>query len=295
VDADAAQWLALSTWYDPVWTVDELLRLKGSRTISVVVPALDNEATVGDVVAAVMPLIGTLLAECVVVDAGSADDTAAAARAAGATVVRCRDILPELQVRPGKGEALWRALAATSGDLLVFLDGDLIDPDPGDVPTLLGPLLTSELHLVKGFTTADSGRVTELLARPLLAALLPALSGVIQPLGGEYAVTRDLAESVPFAAGHGVEIGLLLDAYHRYGLDALAQVNLGLRKHPNHTLPQLGVMARQVLGAVLTRCGVSEAEDTLLTQFVQMDGAWLADEQELVLADRPPIRAVLAS
>jgi glucosyl-3-phosphoglycerate synthase len=280
----------------------ELLSAKGSRRVSVVLPALNEAPTVGDVVATVRPLVGSLVDECVVVDSGSTDDTIAVARAAGARVVRRQDILPELPVRPGKGEVLWRSLATTTGDVLVFLDSDLVDPDPGFVPSLLGPMLTEpDIHLVKGFyrrpirienTDVDTGggRVTELLARPALAALRPELSGVIQPLGGEYAVTRAFAETVPFAAGYGVEIGLLLDAYHRYGLDALAQVNLGVRKHRNRSLQQLGVMARQILGTALARCGVAEPDQIAqYTQFVQVDGTWLAHEHEVSMADRPPL------
>jgi glucosyl-3-phosphoglycerate synthase len=203
---------------------------------------------------------------------------------------------------PGKGEVLWRSLAATAGDVLLFLDTDLIDPDPGFVPALLGPILTEPgVHLVKGFyrrplrlETAEAGtgggRVTELLARPVLAALCPELSGVIQPLGGEYAITRELGESVPFAAGYGVEIGLLLDAHARYGLAGLAQVNLGVRKHRNRSLQQLGVMARQILGTALARTGQPADGTSAFTQFVQVDGEWLPDATEVLVADRPAIR-----
>ncbi len=162
------------------------------------------------------------------------------------------------------------------------------------------------VHLVKGFyrrplrlETAEvgtgGGRVTELLARPLLAALRPELAGVVQPLGGEYAVSRRFAESVPFAAGYGVEIGLLLDAHTRFGLGGLAQVNLGVRKHRNRSLLQLGVMARQILGTALARCELAESPaSALFTQFVQVGGEWLPDVTEIVLTDRPPIRDVLA-
>ncbi|MFC7613037.1 glucosyl-3-phosphoglycerate synthase [Actinokineospora soli] len=220
-------------------------------------------------------------------------------------MVRRDDVLPDLPARPGKGEVLWRALAATTGDLLVYLDSDLVDPDPAFVPSLLGPLLTaSGVHLVKGFYRrplrveteehgTGGGRVTELLARPALSALRPELSEVIQPLGGEYAGTRAFLESVPFAAGYGVEIGLLLDAHSRYGLDGIAQVNLGVRKHRNRSLQQLGVMARQILGTVFARCAVP-VESSTLTQFVQVGGEWLPDPVTVEVADRPPMRDVSA-
>ena len=293
------------TWQSPEWTVSQLVLAKGTRTVSVVLPALDEEATVGDVVASVRPLLGTLVDELVVLDSGSTDRTAALAEAAGARVVRRDDVLPDLPARPGKGEVLWRALAATTGDLLVYLDSDLVDPDPAFVPSLLGPLLTaSGVHLVKGFyrrplrvETAEhgtgGGRVTELLARPVLSALRPELSEVIQPLGGEYAGTRAFLESVPFASGYGVEIGLLLDAHTRYGLDGIAQVNLGVRKHRNRSLQQLGVMSRQILGTVFARCGVP-VESHTLTQFVQIGGEWLPDPVTVAVADRPPMRDVSA-
>jgi glucosyl-3-phosphoglycerate synthase len=200
---------------------------------------------------------------------------------------------------------LWRSLAATTGDILVFIDSDLVDPDPSYVTALLGPMLTCDgVHLTKAFyrrplrlgDTEDAsggGRVTELLARPVLAALRPELSGVVQPLGGEYAGTREFLESVPFAAGYGVEIGLLIDAHARYGLDGLAQVNLGVRKHRNRPLHQLGRMALQILGTALERCGVTGSAEVPFTQFVQVMGEWLPDDTEVLVADRPPMSAVL--
>ena len=289
------RWFAARTWQDPQWTVDELVRAKAGRTVSVVLPALNEEATVGHVVGTVRPLLGSLVDELVVVDSGSTDRTAAVAREAGARVVRREDVVPELDPLPGKGEVLWRSLAATSGDLLVFLDADLVEPDPAFVPSLLGPLLTTGgVHLVKGFyrrplrleTEHGGGRVTELLARPLLSALRPELSGLVQPLGGEYAASREFLESVPFAAGYGVEIGLLLDAHDIHGLDAIAQVNLGVRKHRNRNLLQLGVMASQILGTMLRRCGIP-ADNTEFTQFVQVAGEWLPDTTDVLVADRP--------
>jgi glucosyl-3-phosphoglycerate synthase len=303
---ETRDWLRRRSWQDPSWTVAELVQAKGGRTISVVLPALNEEATVGDVVASVLPHAGTLVNDVVVVDSGSADATIEVAQAAGARVVRHKDVLDEPPA-PGKGEVLWRSLAATSGDVLVFLDTDLVEPSPGFVPALLGPVLIEpDVHLVKGFYRrplrlesaeygTGGGRVTELLARPVLGALRPQLAGIIQPLGGEYTVTREFAESVPFAAGYGVEIGLLLDAHSRYGLDGIAQVNLGVRKHRNRNLQQLGVMARQILGAALDRCDPADlgpADEAMFTQFVQVGGEWLPDEHVVRLAGRPPMRSV---
>jgi glucosyl-3-phosphoglycerate synthase len=278
----------------------DLLAAKGSRTVSVVLPALNEAATVGAVVASIRPHVGTLVDELVVVDSGSADRTVEVAAAAGARVVRRTDVLSELEPLPGKGEVLWRSLAATTGDLLAFVDSDLVDPSPGFVPALLGPLLLEpDVALVKGFyrrplagDPEGGGRVTELLARPLLSALRPELSGVIQPLSGEYAGTRALLEAVPFAPGYGVEIGLLLDAHAIVGLAGIAQVNLGVRRHRNQPLAALGLMARQVLGTALARCGVDSAPSEL-TQFVQVAGEWLPDTAGMPVTDRPPMRELL--
>ncbi|MEU7528868.1 glucosyl-3-phosphoglycerate synthase [Saccharothrix sp. NPDC042600] len=288
-----------NTWQRPPWSVEDLVRRKGARTVSVVLPALDEEATVGAVVAAVRPLVGGLVDDLVVVDSGSVDRTVEVAASAGARVVRRTDVLPDVPPWPGKGEVLWRSLAATSGDLVVFLDADLVDPDPGYVPALLGPLLTRDVHLVKGFYRrplgqggTGGGRVTELAARPLLNALRPELAGVVQPLGGEYAGTREFLESVPFAAGYGVEVGLLLDAFDRYGADGIAQVNLGVRRHRNRPLDELGPMSSQVVGTVLRRLGVPVASTTL-TRFVPVADEWLSKPVDVLMADRPPMRSVL--
>ncbi len=293
-------WFERRTWQNPGWTLDDIVAAKGDRTVSVVLPALDEEDTVAAVVGTVRPLLGTIVDELIVMDSGSTDATAELAAKAGARVVHREDVLPELPPVPGKGEVLWRSLAATTGDVVVFLDSDLVDPDPAFVPTLLGPLLCEDgVHLVKGFyrrplrlESSGGGRVTELLARPVLSALRPSLSGLIQPLGGEYAATREFLESVPFAAGYGVEIGLILDAEARYGLEGLAQVNLGVRKHRNRSLLQLGVMARQILGTALARCGIKSDDPAQLTQFAQVGDEWLPEVAEVSVSDRPPMREV---
>jgi glucosyl-3-phosphoglycerate synthase len=223
-------------------------------------------------------------------------------------VVHRGEVLPEIPPQPGKGEVLWRSLAATTGDIIVFIDSDLIDPDPMFVPRLVGPLLTRDgIHLVRGFyrrplklgaaeEATGGGRVTELVARPLLAALRPELGCVLQPLGGEYAGTRELLTSVPFAPGYGVEIGILIDTYDRYGLDAIAQVNLGVRTHRNRPLSELGPMSRQIIATLLTRCGIPDS-GVGLTQFFpgesNHDGPVMVPRTSVVtLADRPPMNTL---
>lgn len=293
----------LRTWHDPDWTVPELVDAKAGRTLSVVLPALDEQDTVAGVIASIRPLVGSLVDELVVLDSGSRDDTARRAREAGARVVAREEAIPQIPPAAGKGEALWRAVAATVGDVIVFVDSDLVEPDPGYVPNLVGPILTSEgIHHVKGFyrrplrideseDPRGGGRVTELVARPLLAALRPELTGIIQPLGGEYAGTRELLESVPFAPGYGVELGLLLDTYHRFGADALAQVNLSVRKHRNRDLMELGVMSRQIIGTVLRRCGIADS-GAPLTQYFSRGRSFDPHATAVELDDRPPLADV---
>ncbi|HTX93681.1 MAG TPA: glucosyl-3-phosphoglycerate synthase [Mycobacterium sp.] len=305
-------WLSNRSWSRPSWSVAELEAAKAGRTISVVLPALDEEETIGSVIGSISPLVDGLVDELIVLDSGSTDDTEIRAVAAGARVVSREQALPEVPIRPGKGEALWRSLAATSGDIVVFVDSDLIDPYPMFVPWLVGPLLTGDgIHLVKSFyrrplnvgdaggtaSATGGGRVTELVARPLLAALRPELGCMLQPLGGEYAATRELLTSVPFAPGYGVEIGLLVDTFDRLGLDAIAQVNLGVRAHRNRPLGELGAMSRQVIATLLSRCGIPDS-GVGLTQFVVLepegpDGqSYTQHTWPVSLADRPPMKVL---
>ncbi|NLU62177.1 glucosyl-3-phosphoglycerate synthase [Rhodococcus sp. HNM0563] len=303
MSAPTRTWSEANSWDRPTWTVAELERAKAGRTVTVVLPALDEEETVGRVVDSIHPLLGGLVDELVVLDSGSTDDTVARARAAGARTISREEAVPGVPPVPGKGEVLWRSIAATSGDLIAFVDSDLINPDPAFVPKLLGPLLLGDgIHLVKGFyrrplrvsgaeDASGGGRVTELVARPLLAALRPELTCVLQPLGGEYAGTRELLQSVPFAPGYGVEIGLLLDTYDQRGLDAIAQVNLGVRKHRNRPLSELGAMSRQIVGTMLGRCGIADS-GAPLTQFLVDGDSFSPVETHVSLEDRPPMLTI---
>jgi glucosyl-3-phosphoglycerate synthase len=296
-------WLAERSWSRPSWTLAELEAAKAGRTVSVVLPALNEEQTVAGVIDTISPLLGGLVDELVVLDSGSTDETEIRAVAAGARVISREQALPEVPVQPGKGEALWRSLAATTGDIIVFVDSDLLDPDPMFVPRLLGPMLiTPGVHLVKGFyrrplkisgaeDANGGGRVTELVARPLLAALRPELTCLLQPLGGEYAGTRELLTSVGFAPGYGVEIGLLIDTYDKLGLDAIAQVNLGVRTHRNRPLTELASMSRQVIATLLSRCGVDDS-GVGLTQFFADGEDFTPRTSEVSLVDRPAMNTL---
>jgi glucosyl-3-phosphoglycerate synthase len=302
---DASRWFARRTLRAAdAPSVRSLVALAGGRTSSVVIPALDEEPTVGAVVASVRPLIEAgLVDEVLVVDGGSRDATVASARSAGARVVPVADLLTGHGVRPGKGESMWKALDATDGDLVVYLDADVLDPSPSWVAGLLWPLLAEpDVSFVKAcydrplagggvVAPTGGGRVTELAARPLLDLLHPALSGFVQPLAGECAATRSLLESLPFSGGYAVEIGLLLDAYDAVGLDGMAQVDLGSRRHRNRDTADLGRMSAAVIAEALARSGV-ELRGGTLTQFVRDGEAYAPSDWSIGGEARPPMRDV---
>ena len=270
-------------------------RRAGAR-ISVVIPARNEERTIAGVVGALRSALVEripLIDEVVVIDSDSADRTAAAAAKAGATVHGARDIAPELGGYPGKGEALWKSLLVTEGDLLVFIDADLTEWGPHFVTGLLGPLLEDPgVQLVKGFyariavgtdgsTSTEGGRVTELVARPLLSLWWPELSGVIQPLAGEWAARRELMQSLSIPVGYGVELSTLLDTAAMHGLDAIAQVDLGSRGHKHQTDHDLALMAAELLIVAERRRPQARGpipDSPLLEQFVR-DGGQFAGEE----------------
>nr|WP_206323704.1 glucosyl-3-phosphoglycerate synthase [Streptomyces sp. HNM0574] len=259
------QWLSRRSWSAADRPLTELLAAKRARgaglpgtSVSVVLPALNEERTVGEIVGVIRRELMTeevpLVDELVVLDSGSTDRTGEVAAAAGAKVVHRDEVLPRLPALPGKGEVLWRSLLVTSGDIVCFVDADLVGFSPDFVSGIVGPLLTEpSLQLVKamydrplGDDPAGGGRVTELVARPLLNLHWPLLSGFVQPLGGEYAARRSLLERLPFPVGYGVELGLLTDALELAGLDALAQVDVGVRRHRNQDGAALGRMAAAI-------------------------------------------------
>ncbi len=235
--------------------------------VTVVVPTKECAATIDGVLdGAVRPLVEAgLVDEILVVDANSADGTAQLAAQHGARVVQQDEVLPAFGPALGKGDAMWRAVHAAAGELICFLDGDTADSDPRHPLGLLGPLLSDpSIQLVKGAfdrplraagteLAHEGGRVTELMARPLLNLREPLLAGFAQPLAGEFAARRALLESIPFPVGYGVEIAVLIEALRAGGLEALAECHLGTRRQPHQPLRALGEMAYAVLAAAERR------------------------------------------
>ena len=242
--------------------VEVLRAAKASRSVSICLPARNEATTVGDIVTELRhELLQTgVVDEIVVVDDHSTDRTAAVARAAGARVVASRDVLASHGQGHGKGEVLWKSLYATRGDIVVWCDADIREFDTRFVRGVLGPLLCDEsVYFAKGHYCrherdgAGGGRVTELVARPLLSLFFPHLSVIRQPLSGEYGGKRAMLEQVPFVCGYGVDVGLLIDLSRRFGMTGIAQVDLDVRHHRNRPLSELSPQAMAVAQTILHR------------------------------------------
>ena len=244
------------------------LKEKQGLTVSLVLPTLDEEETIGPIVRRAMrEMMGRvpLIDEILVIDSASSDRTREIAEAEGARVVQHPDVLARYGSFRGKGEALWKSIYETSGDIIVWADTDVRNWHPRMVYGTLGPLLHEpRLQYVKGYyqrpivsngvlKEGGGGRVTELVARPLINLFYPELSGMIQPLAGEYAGRRALLEAIPFFTGYAVEIGHLIDAAERVGIEGLGQVDLERRVHRNQELEGLSRMSFVIIQAVMKR------------------------------------------
>ncbi|MEV6617583.1 glucosyl-3-phosphoglycerate synthase [Streptomyces sp. NPDC051051] len=302
---EAEAWLATRSWSVTDRPLHRVLAAKraSGQSVSVVLPALNEEETVGDIVAVIrhdlmrqVPLVD----EIVVVDSGSTDRTSQVAAAAGARVVHRDEILPRIPAVPGKGEVLWRSLLVTTGDIVCFVDADLKEFSSDFVSGIVGPLLTEPgVDLVKamydrplGGAAGQGGRVTELMARPLLNMHWPQLAGFVQPLGGEYAARRSLLEQLPFPVGYGVELGMLVDALHLVGLDALAQVDVGVRKHRHQDGQALGRMAAAIYRTAQLRLARGHLIRPALTQFERSADGFEPRTYSVDTEERPPMAEI---
>ncbi|MGW1953803.1 glucosyl-3-phosphoglycerate synthase [Streptomyces sp. NPDC001920] len=299
---EVERWLSTRSWSVSDHPLHHVLAAKqrSGQSVSVVLPALNEEETVGEIVAIIrhdlvrqIPLVD----EIVVVDSGSTDRTSEVAAAAGATVVHRDEILPRLPAVPGKGEVLWRSLLVTRGDVICFIDADLKEFSSDFVSGIVGPLLTEPgVDLVKamydrplGAAAGQGGRVTELMARPLLNMHWPQLAGFVQPLGGEYAARRSLLEQLPFPVGYGVELGMLVDALHLVGLDALAQVDVGVRKHRHQDGQALGRMSAAIYRTAQLRLARGHLVRPCLTQFERGEDGFEPRTYSVDTEERPPM------
>jgi len=287
------------TEYLPIQTVVDLKKIKGS-SVSVVIPAKNEEQTIGSIVNVLKSLSGSgrLIDEIIVMDSSSEDTTKAIARNAGATVVEVSDIKPEIAAI-GKGVALWKSQFVATGDILIFIDADILDFDMRFIVGLAGALLTCEkLEIVKAayrrpFILGNErhedggGRVTELLVRPLINMFLPELSELRQPLAGEYAFRRETLQQLPFYSAYGVDIGLLLEQYARTGKDSIGQVEMGCRTHRNRSLLDLSKMAFEIEDAFFSFLDTYRTQSCIHKRNSSMkiweNGQWAEHELRRVL------------
>ena len=312
------RWFAENTFHASEFRdVAKLVELKEKQgvTISLGLPALNEEKTIGLVIKRVKGALMDrvpLLDQLVLIDSDSTDRTREIAAELGVPVVRHSRVLPEMGSFVGKGEALWKSLHVLDGDIVAWIDTDIRNIQPRFVHGLLGPLLREpRIQYVKGFYrrpirqgltlfAEGGGRVTELMARPLINLFFPELSGIIQPLSGEYAGRRTLLDSVPFFTGYGVEIGLLIDIAEAAGLSAIGQVDLERRIHRNQPLANLSQMSFTILQAAITKLEERHRIE-LLTEvgrgmkvIGQEKDRFNLEVREVADAMRPPMRSVPA-
>ncbi len=307
------KWFAENTFhageFEDLW---QLVALKEAQnlTISLALPALNEEETVGRVIKTLKRALlekVPLLDEIVLIDSNSIDHTREIATRHNIPIHIHQELLPDLGARRGKGEALWKSLLVTRGDIVVWIDTDIVNIHPRFVYGVLGPLLAnSHIQFVKGFyrrplkvgekiQAGGGGRVTELTARPLLNLFYPELSGVVQPLSGEYAGRRSALEQLPFFSGYGVETGLLIDIFEKYGLEAIAQTDLLERIHHNQSLQALSKMSFAILQVVIRRLerrygrAILEDVNRSMKLIRYEDGNYFLDVEEIAERDRPPM------
>lgn len=271
-------------------SLEEMMRRKHqcNASISVVIPTLNEAATIGGIVSCIRRELMDEVAfvdELLVIDSDSSDDTVAIAKETGATVYRAREIAPERGNHPGKGENLWKSQFVSRGSIVVFLDGDVENFHRGFVTGLCLPLLDdANVRFVKAFyqrplvrdgvvLRGEGGRVTEILVKPLLARYRPGLCSILQPLSGECAMPREVMEQLIFPHGYEVEISHLLQIADCYGVDAIAQCDLGERQHRNRSLGELSEMAHGIFQTILQHSGDEGFPDGVYSKAQAQNGA----------------------
>lgn len=307
------KWFAENTFHaDEFKHLDDLMELKLKRgsTISLALPALNEEQTVGRVIRMMKRELmqkRPLLDEIILIDSNSTDRTRAIAEKEGVPVYIHQNLLAGHGARVGKGDALWKSLLVTKGDIIVWIDTDIVNIHPRFVYGIIGPLLlNTNVQFVKGFyrrplkvgqkmQAGGGGRVTELTARPLLNLFYPELSGVVQPLSGEYAGRREALEQAVFFSGYGVETGLLIDVYERYGLNAIAQVDLLERIHHNQQLEALSKMSFAIIQTIFHKLerrfgrSVLEEVNKSMKLIRYNNKGYFLDVEEIAERARPPM------
>jgi len=310
-------WLERNTYhYSRFSDLAELVRLKEKKgvRISLCFPTLNEEQTIAKeivIMRSELMLRYPLLDEIAVIDSGSTDRTREIAAEYGAQVFLADEILPKLEPYKGKGENLWKALYALSGDIIVYIDADIKNIHHRFAYGLVGPLLEREdVKYVKGFydrpiaidakkvKPSSGGRVTELVVRPLFSLFYPELSQFIQPLSGEYAGYREILEQVAFPIGYGVETSMLLDIYDKWGMDVMAQVDLEKRFHRNQNTQSLGRMSFGIMQTFFRRMQAEKRlkfDTAIFEEMIQYrleESGYRTERSTLEHRERPPIATI---
>lgn len=307
------KWIKNNTYHhSQFWDLKKMVEAKEKQdlSISLCLPTLNEEKTVGKEIILFKSELQDrypLIDEIAVIDSGSEDNTLEVAKSFGADVYLADEILPELESKKGKGENLWKAIYQLKGDIIVYVDADISNIHPRFVYGLVAPLIyDQQVQYVKAFydrplavsgdvRPSGGGRVTEILIRPLFSLYFPELTGIIQPLSGEYAVRREVLEQIHFPIGYGVETSHLIDVYTKFGLDAFAQTDLDQRVHENKSTRALGKMAFGILQTFIKRAkalGIIEKIsdfETILRQTQARDDIYEQVELEIVEEERPPM------
>ncbi len=305
-------WIDNNTYHhSEFWDLKKLVEAKEKKglKISLCLPTLNEEKTIGkELIIFKSELVERypLIDEIAVIDSGSEDNTLEVAKNYGADTYLASDILPDLEPKKGKGENLWKAIYQLEGDIIVYVDADISNIHPRFVYGLVAPLIhRDEVQYVKAFydrplafsgnvRASGGGRVTEILVRPLFSLFFPELTGIIQPLSGEYAVRREVLEKIAFPIGYGVETSHLIDVYHNYGLQAFAQTDLDKRVHENKPTQALGKMSFGILQTFIKRAkalGIFEKaeHETILRQFQVKQNHYEQNMMEIIEEERPPM------
>lgn len=312
------QWLQENTFHHgEFWDLLQLVRTKENKnlTLSLCIPTLNEEKTIGkEIIIFKSELMDRypLIDEIAVIDSGSTDNTREVAAAYGADVYLSSEILPQQGTKRGKGENLWKAVYQLKGDIICYVDADIKNIHPRFATGLVAPLINHDhIHYVKAFydrplafsqgiRPSGGGRVTEILVRPLFSLFFPELTSLIQPLSGEYAVRREVLESIPFPIGYGVETSHILDVYRKYGLAAFGQTDLDQRVHRNQATLDLGKMAFGILQSFLNRMEAFGMIDQLpemsniFRQFQAEGNRYEQVTRQIIEEERPPMITIPA-
>lgn len=307
------KWIQKNTFHhSDFWDLKQLIEEKEKQglTISLCLPTLNEAKTIGkEIILFKSELMDRypLIDEIAVIDSGSTDDTREIAAAFGADVYLSADILPQVGEKKGKGENLWKAVYQLKGDIICYVDADIANIHPRFAYGLIGPLIYNQkmkyvkafydrpLAFSQGIRPSGGGRVTEILIRPLFSLFYPELTGIIQPLSGEYAVRREVLEAIPFPIGYGVETSHILDVYEKWGIDAFGQTDLDQRVHRNQETLSLGKMAFGILRTFLARSQAKgmtidmDQVSTIMRQFQAHDDKYEQIEHQIVEEERPPM------